>query len=372
MRWSAPPDSFARRQAMEERVVREEGPVLHRPVDAHEVLVDDPPGAEVRVAHLGVPHLPLGEPDGEAARLDGGRRVLAQEGVHVGRPGERDGVRLALLADAPAVEDDEEDGLRLRHGKLPGGVEVCDGTGDDRLASAARRPQASPERARFRPSTCGTARPGGSSWRGRAARARTTRASRCGSVIRESATVSWPRARIASESPSEPPTTRAMSCPRVSQRSMRRAKAALVSSAPRSSSRTTRSRSPRRARSASPSSSFARGVPACLRASGTSTSSNLRYRARRPAYSSTAGANSPERSFPMATTRILTGRSYRAAGWAPGAIRARGRGRPSGTPRRGPRSPTSPPPEPRPTRRASPRAHPPGRATARASGGRAA
>ena len=55
----------------------------------------------------------------------------------------------------------------------------------------------------------------------------------------------------------------------------RRAKARLSCSLPRSSSRTSRSPSAMRSRSEAPSSSRARGVPAALRASGTSSTENF-------------------------------------------------------------------------------------------------
>ena len=68
---------------LEQRGDLEEGAVLDGPVDAHQVLVDDPPGAEVGVADLGVAHLPLGQSDGETGGPQRGRRVVAHQRVHV-------------------------------------------------------------------------------------------------------------------------------------------------------------------------------------------------------------------------------------------------------------------------------------------------
>jgi hypothetical protein len=106
---------------LEERVVLVERAVLDGAIDAHEVLVDDPSGAEVRVADLGVPHLPLRQADRQPARLDGGVGELPHEGVHVRGARHRDGVRVALGADAPTIEDNEENGLWPGQGSLRGG-----------------------------------------------------------------------------------------------------------------------------------------------------------------------------------------------------------------------------------------------------------
>ena len=49
-----------------QRLVRVEGPVLDRAVDADEVLVDGPPGADRQVADLRVSHLARRKADVEA------------------------------------------------------------------------------------------------------------------------------------------------------------------------------------------------------------------------------------------------------------------------------------------------------------------
>lgn len=89
-------------------------------VDAHNVLVDDPPGADVQVAHLGVAHQAGGQADRQAAGVQ--RQVVAllgaavlRELIHDGRFRVGNRIAVHLLGDAPAVDDDQTDGL-LRSG----------------------------------------------------------------------------------------------------------------------------------------------------------------------------------------------------------------------------------------------------------------
>jgi len=101
----------ARLHALGERPHRAElpeAPVGEAVGDAHEVLRHHAAGAEVQVAHLGVAHLSLGEPDGAAARREEGPGRPLPEPVPDRSAGELDGVALALGAVAPAVEDDED------------------------------------------------------------------------------------------------------------------------------------------------------------------------------------------------------------------------------------------------------------------------
>ena len=65
----------------DKHAVVEERPVANRFADAHEVLHDDAAGAEVQMADLAVAHLPLGEPDREARRLEQRPRVARDERV---------------------------------------------------------------------------------------------------------------------------------------------------------------------------------------------------------------------------------------------------------------------------------------------------
>ena len=95
------------RRALEERAVGDGG------VDARQVLEHRPAGAEVQVADLGVAHLagaagrrPRPRPAG--ARAASARGAPRQAGMR--RRGDR--VRGRVVADAEAVEDDEDDGTR--------------------------------------------------------------------------------------------------------------------------------------------------------------------------------------------------------------------------------------------------------------------
>ena len=92
-----------------ERRAREQLAVADALVDAREVLVDDPAGAHVHVADLGVAHLPGGQADRFAGRDQLRVRIPLQQRVVGRRARERDGVVLGLGPEPPAVEDDEDD-----------------------------------------------------------------------------------------------------------------------------------------------------------------------------------------------------------------------------------------------------------------------
>ena len=98
-----------RSMAADERRVREELAVPDALVDAREVLVDDAAGAHVHVADLGVAHLAGGQADGFARRDQLRVRIALEQLVVDGRARQRDGVVLAFGADAPAVEDDQDE-----------------------------------------------------------------------------------------------------------------------------------------------------------------------------------------------------------------------------------------------------------------------
>ena len=66
--------------------------VVDRLADARQVLVDDAAGADVEVADLGVAHLPGGQADGRARRVERAVRVGRPEPVEDRRVGERHGV----------------------------------------------------------------------------------------------------------------------------------------------------------------------------------------------------------------------------------------------------------------------------------------
>ena len=99
--------------------VVEDGIVGAGAVDAHEVLVDNASSTDVEVAGLRVAHLSGREAHSLAGGLEDGMGVGSVEVVDVGRGGLGDDVGNALVADAPAVEDDEEH-LAVRVGRVVG------------------------------------------------------------------------------------------------------------------------------------------------------------------------------------------------------------------------------------------------------------
>ena len=76
-------------------------------VDAEQILVDDPPGADVHVANFAVAHLSIGQPDVFAVGAQGGFGVSAKQPIHEGCVGCGDGVARIVVADAPSVQDDQ-------------------------------------------------------------------------------------------------------------------------------------------------------------------------------------------------------------------------------------------------------------------------
>ncbi len=93
-----------------ERLEAEEVAPLDALGDPDQVLGHHAAGAQVQVADLGVPHLPLGEADGEPARLEQGARLALPQAVPHRRPGQFDRVALAGLAIPPAVQHNERHG----------------------------------------------------------------------------------------------------------------------------------------------------------------------------------------------------------------------------------------------------------------------
>src|ERR1035437_4414276 len=99
-----------------------------RLVDPGQVLEDRLPGAQVQVADFGVAHLAVRQADEAFGGLQRAMRPALQEGSPVGHSGLHDGIDLGLVADAEAVEDDEDDrarapgaGGRVAGGGTPGG-----------------------------------------------------------------------------------------------------------------------------------------------------------------------------------------------------------------------------------------------------------
>jgi hypothetical protein len=82
--------------------------VFDRLSDPNEVLHDDPTSAEVQMADLAVPHLPLRQADGESRRIEQGAGMFRDQRVPSRSVGEGDRVPLALGTIAPSVEHNED------------------------------------------------------------------------------------------------------------------------------------------------------------------------------------------------------------------------------------------------------------------------
>src|SRR5581483_9888767 len=125
-----------------EHGVGEEGAVLDRPVDAHQVLVEDAAGADRQVPHLRVAHLPGRQPD----RLPGGferrMRVVAPQPVEDGCRGEGDRVARAGRRAAPAVENDEDYRAARQMRRKESGSSEAPPTSAPSTSGWARRPAA--------------------------------------------------------------------------------------------------------------------------------------------------------------------------------------------------------------------------------------
>ena len=91
--------------------VFEEAAVFDGGVHAREVLVDDAAGADVHVAHFGIAHLAVRQAHVLAFGVHQGVRAVGQQAAPVGQPGLGQGVVGGVLAVAPAVEDEQKQGL---------------------------------------------------------------------------------------------------------------------------------------------------------------------------------------------------------------------------------------------------------------------
>ena len=84
-------------------------PIGDGAADAHDVLRHHAPGAQVEVSDFAVSHLSVAQADRPPRRVEARSRKPLPQTVEDGRPGERDPVPLALVAEPPAVQDDEPD-----------------------------------------------------------------------------------------------------------------------------------------------------------------------------------------------------------------------------------------------------------------------
>ncbi len=87
--------------------------------DADDVHEDHPAGPQGHVAHLGVAHLPLGEPHRLAARVEPAHGERAAHPVEERRVRLRNRVVLVRVAQAEAVQDDQH-GERWSHARSRG------------------------------------------------------------------------------------------------------------------------------------------------------------------------------------------------------------------------------------------------------------
>ncbi len=98
----------------------EEAACRDRLADAGQVLEDRLAGPEVEVTDLRVAHLAFGQADELLGRLEGAVRPALQEAVPDRHPGLDDGVYFRLVADAEAVQDNEDDRARAAPRRVAG------------------------------------------------------------------------------------------------------------------------------------------------------------------------------------------------------------------------------------------------------------
>ena len=91
--------------------------VAHGLADAHQLLADNPAGANREVAHLGIAHLLVGQAHIGATGLDQGVGIGMPQGIHHRGFGVADGVVLLGRAIAPAIQDGQH---HWRHGPFAG------------------------------------------------------------------------------------------------------------------------------------------------------------------------------------------------------------------------------------------------------------
>src|SRR5256712_13946152 len=103
------PVSASRGAGRAQRAVREEGAVVDRVVDAHELLVLDVPGAHREMADLAVPHDPVRQSDGPAARLERRVWVALPQRAEPRRLRARHGIRRSIGGDPPSIQDAQHD-----------------------------------------------------------------------------------------------------------------------------------------------------------------------------------------------------------------------------------------------------------------------
>ena len=88
-----------------EGLVAEERTGLDGTADAGKFLVDNAPGTQIQVTHLGVAHLAGGQAHLGTGAPDQGMGILLPETIPDGLPGLGNGVIIDFFAVTPAIED---------------------------------------------------------------------------------------------------------------------------------------------------------------------------------------------------------------------------------------------------------------------------
>ena len=98
------------RNRFEQRVIGEKITVADGFCDTGQFLVDNPAGADVGMADLGIAHLAVRQSDVHAAGADHGVRVFSQITVDIGCFGRLDGIADGFVVDPETVQNDQGDG----------------------------------------------------------------------------------------------------------------------------------------------------------------------------------------------------------------------------------------------------------------------
>ena len=122
------------------RLVLEDRAVLDGAGHADEILVQDPPRPDREVPHLGVAHLPFGEPHRRSRGGQPGRRVRRHEMVEYRGLRELDGIPRPRWRDPPAVEHDERDKRRRRRAHVTAARQIAANDSGSSEAPPTRAP----------------------------------------------------------------------------------------------------------------------------------------------------------------------------------------------------------------------------------------
>ena len=85
-----------------------QGAVLAGRIDAQQVLIEHPPGADIHMPHFGITELALGQTDAFLGRLQGAVGTTRHKAVPDRRVGLGHGIVPGILAYPPAIEDAED------------------------------------------------------------------------------------------------------------------------------------------------------------------------------------------------------------------------------------------------------------------------